>query len=264
MAAGGDRTAWLAGNVAELPVSVGASGWHGGARRNSVEVPPHGQRGCPDRPGLPRGWLPGGRGMSCRSRALSAPREEGLPSGKDRQCGRVGAGSGLGSARGRARFPLVVAVALLALAISGCGWQLRGASGTTSLDGQAVQVANETGSAALGEEVREAVTSAGGHYSEGGSKADWVLTLYDQRMESETAAVGADGEVQDYRLTYTLEYGLEGAEGGARVERDSVAVERSLPAPGNPNERQAREQALKTELRTDAVRLMMLRLQALG
>ncbi|WP_041595180.1 LPS assembly lipoprotein LptE [Halorhodospira halophila] len=155
-------------------------------------------------------------------------------------------------------------MAVLALALSACGWQLRGAPGGISLDGQVIQVVDEAGSSELRREVRRGIQGAGGQYTEGAADADWVLTLHGRGSSRDTASVGADGDVQDYRLTYTIDYSVAGGDGETRIQRTSLDAQRTFADPaGGADERRAREAELEEELRADAVRLLMLRLQAL-
>ncbi len=155
-------------------------------------------------------------------------------------------------------------VAGLALALSACGWQLRGAPGGVSLDEQRIQVVDEAGSSALRREVRRAIQGAGGQYTESAAEADWVLTLHGRGSSRETASVGADGDVLDYRLTYSIDYSVADADGETRIQRTSLDAQRTFADPaGGADERRARESELEDELRADAVRLLMLRLQAL-
>lgn len=157
----------------------------------------------------------------------------------------------------------VAAVALLALALSACGWQLRGTGGAVSLDDRAIHLIDEAGSAELRREVRAAVEGGGGTVADAAAEADWVLTLHGRGTSRETASVGADGEVRDYRLTYTLQYSLADGAGETLLPRQSLDAERTFAAPDSTDARRAREAELESELRADAVRLMMLRLQAL-
>ncbi|MBK5936686.1 MAG: LPS assembly lipoprotein LptE [Halorhodospira halophila] len=158
----------------------------------------------------------------------------------------------------------LLGVAVLALALSACGWQLRGAPGGISLDDRVIQVVDEAGSSELRREVRRAIEGGGGQYTESAAGAEWVLTLHGRGSSRDTASVGAGGDVLDYRLTYTIDYSVVDAEGETRIQRTSLDAQRTFADPdGGADERRAREAELEEELRADAVRLLMLRLQAL-
>ncbi|GEM_PF-1633000 len=152
----------------------------------------------------------------------------------------------------------------LAAVLGGCGWRLRGSSGGYSLGGRLIQVQDQAGRAGLRRAVRQAIEGSGGRYTEAPGEADWVLTLHGSQRSRETASVGADGEVLDYRLTYTLDYSLAEAGGERLVSRQSLEAERTFADPsGGADARRAREDELAAELRAEVVRLLMLRLQAL-
>ncbi len=164
--------------------------------------------------------------------------------------------------RAAARGLAVAGVLVLALGIAACGWQLRGAEGGISLDGRVIQVVDNAGSADLRRAVRRGIEQAGGRYTEDPDEADWVLTLHGRGTERETGAVGAGGDAEDYRLTYRVDYSLGEPVGEELLGRQSIEAERRFAEPeGGADARRAREEQLEDELRMDAVRLLMLRLQ---
>ncbi|WP_200192000.1 LPS assembly lipoprotein LptE [Halorhodospira abdelmalekii] len=185
--------------------------------------------------------------------------------------GRIG-GDGLGrSAGGADRCAgwrcMAVALLLLPLALpwlTACGWQLRGSGAGASLDGQGVYLADEVGSASLYSEARRAIELAGGRYVSSRGEADWVLTLHDQERERETGAVGVGGDAQDYRLYYRIDYSVSAVDGERRLSRQRFESSRTFAEPaGGADARRQREDELEEELRRDALRMILLRIQAL-
>ena len=157
----------------------------------------------------------------------------------------------------------VVVVSALAAALAACGWQLRGAGGA-SLDGRAVQVVDRAGSADLMVEVRRGVESAGGRYVESVAAADLVLVLHGEGDSREVLSVGTDGEIREYELRYRLEYSVQQPDGEQLVGRQSLRTNRAYPYdPAAAEAGRALERELLAELRADAVRPMMFRLQVL-
>ena len=171
--------------------------------------------------------------------------------------------------RRRASQPIVslllrlVAVSVVAAALGACGWQLRGAGGAT-LDGRAVQVVDRAGSADLMPEVRRGVESAGGRYVGSAAAADLVLVLHGEGDRREVLSVGTDGEISEYELQYRLEYSVQRPDGEQLVGRQSLQTRRAYPHdPADAEAGRVLERELLAELRADAVRLMMFRLQVL-
>ncbi|MFW6380174.1 MAG: LPS assembly lipoprotein LptE [Halorhodospira sp.] len=153
---------------------------------------------------------------------------------------------------------------LLAAVATGCGWRLRGAPGGASLEGRALQVRDQAGSPELRRAVRRGIEGAGGREVEDLAAADWVLTLHGHGRSRRKGQVGTDGEVVDYELTYTVTYSVASHEGETLLRRQSLEAQRTFAEPaGGADARRAREEELEAELRAEAVRLMMLRLQTL-
>ncbi|MBK1725485.1 LPS assembly lipoprotein LptE [Halorhodospira neutriphila] len=162
------------------------------------------------------------------------------------------------------RLGRLALVALLAGALSACGWQLRGGSGGLSLDGQAVQVVDEAGSAALRRAVRSGVEGAGGRLASGPEAADLVLTLHGQGSSREAVSVGVSEGEREYRLRYRIDYSVREPGGEALIARETAGAERRFTDPaGGADQRRSREAELAAELRDEAVQMLMLRLQAL-
>ncbi len=153
-------------------------------------------------------------------------------------------------------------MAVLAAALSACGWQLRGGAGGLSLDGQAVQVVDEAGSAALRRAVRSGIEGAGGRLVSGPEAADLVLTLHGQGSSREAVSVGDSDGDREYRLRYRIDYSVREPGGEALISREPARAERRYTEEGAA-ERRSREAELEGELRDEAVQMLMLRLQAL-
>lgn len=152
-------------------------------------------------------------------------------------------------------------VALLVAALTACGWTLRG-SGGASLDGRGVQVVDNAGSSALRRSVERSVEGAGGRVVDQAREDDLVITLYGEGDSQRTLSVGSDGEVTENEVTYNFQYSVSDARGETVLSRQRMQSSRAYPK-DNPEQARRRRQELVEELREDAVRLMLLRVQIL-
>lgn len=152
---------------------------------------------------------------------------------------------------------------LVGLSVAACGWQLRGAGGA-SLEGAGVRIVDNAGSSSLRRAAERGVEGAGGRVVESAGADDLILTLYGEGDSRSTLSVDAQGRVTEYELTYTLEYSVTDARGETRVSRQSLQTSRAYPHnEDQPEVSRQRRDDLREELRGDAVRLLMLRLQTL-
>ena len=162
-------------------------------------------------------------------------------------------------------FPMlrIAVVMVLAAALAACGWQLRGAGGAT-LDGRAVYVSDQAGSADLRVETWRGVESAGGRVVESAGEADLVLVLHGEGDSRQVMSVGPDGEVREYELLYHVEYSVRRPDGEQLLDRQSLRASRAYSYDAaDPEAGRTLERELLLELRASAVRLMMFRLQVI-
>lgn len=158
----------------------------------------------------------------------------------------------------------LLAVLLCGLMLSACGWQLRGSSAGLSLEGQGIYVVDSIGNSGLRRAMRQGIQGADGRQVESRERADLILTLHSSRSEREIGSVDMGGEIQDYRLTYSVKYSVEDDAGNLLVESQSANARRTFAEMGGgADQRQTREDDVEQELMGDVARMILLRLQSL-
>lgn len=154
-----------------------------------------------------------------------------------------------------------LAVLLLALALGGCGWQLRGAAGG-GFEGVALRITGDVDSRV--QRLAEAeLLDLGGEVAGRAEAADAVLVITEASSRRRTVSVDERGRAREYEVTVRI---------GFRVDPPSEAAERPrLPAqvvttsaalavdPLDTQAADARQAQLTRELEVDAVRLMLAR-----
>jgi LPS-assembly lipoprotein len=156
------------------------------------------------------------------------------------------------------RQPLVLFL-LLAL-LAGCGWQLRGAS-TASLAERALHVRSQTQVPELEALVARNLRLAGAQVVAVGA-AEAAIVLLDEQLQRRPVSVSQNAQVQEYELGYQLRYRLE--RDGAPVGDAQVVIVSQVfrNDANNVLSVQAQEATLTAQLRQDAIRLLLPRIEA--
>ena len=159
-------------------------------------------------------------------------------------------------------------IAIVLVCQSGCGFRLRGefelpeSMSRTHVDGNP--------RSALVIALKRSLRSSAAAIVDTPQAASAVLRVYDERTGRRVLSVGNDGNVSEYEVYYEVSFALSypQATGGEpresppaqslRLTRDYVFDSSGVLGSGEE------ERTLREELRRDLVRLIMLRLQALG
>lgn len=153
-------------------------------------------------------------------------------------------------------------LACIALALSACGWHLRGtAPGGASLEGVVVAVHSPAGTGQLYREVRTALQASGAAVIEARPGVP-TLVLHRERRTSRNISGGRRAEVQEYELRYEVDWELRDGEGEPLLERTTLQQFRSYRferAEVLGSER--REDVVLAELQRDAALLLSNRVQ---
>ncbi|MBA1146064.1 hypothetical protein H0Z60_03220 [Ectothiorhodospiraceae bacterium WFHF3C12] len=156
----------------------------------------------------------------------------------------------------------ILAVAVLALALAGCGWHLRGSQGA-SLGGQRIAVINDTQSRPLLRDVEAVLADVGASVVDAGAGSDARLQLLRQRFSRRTLAGAGDDGIAEYELAYELRFRVLGPDETPWSEAETVRAADSYEVnEANVLAGEARRDDLSVYLREQAVRLMAARLQA--
>jgi LPS-assembly lipoprotein len=150
----------------------------------------------------------------------------------------------------------------LALLLGACGWQLRG-SGGNHIEGREVYVELRANAELLARQVERGLTQSGARIVDTKEAAEAILVVLSERVSRRTIAVDRTARAREYELSYRVQFQLEtsngdllrgpetvSAQGNYRFDREDVAGTES------------RERDLEEDLRRDAVRLLLARVQA--
>lgn len=150
-------------------------------------------------------------------------------------------------------------LALLVLALTACGFHLRG-SFVVPEQYRNLQLQGQSGSA-MAQVLRNSLTNAGVKLDK---SAPYTLRLLDENESRRTASTAEDGLTFEYELVLNLSYQLEATSGDVLVGPAQINLERSYVHDRN-NLVGSGEEAnlLRKEMRQEAVAQMMRRLQAL-
>jgi len=154
---------------------------------------------------------------------------------------------------------LVLATALLA----GCGWHLRGAQ-SVSLDKRVIALDDQTGSRHLRRAVSDVLGNLGARVTDADAPSpDARLVLSKDGFSRRTLASGGRNGTTEYELSYHLSFQVQGPEGEAWSQTETVTTSDSYEV--NENNVLGGESVradLERTLREQGARLMAARMQA--
>ena len=162
------------------------------------------------------------------------------------------------------RFILLLATFYSLLTLSGCGFQLRGTGQTALPESLSVMRVVVENSRAANDPLLVAMKNA--LRTQGRVKIEDapdvpVLVLSNERFQSETLSVRSTGKVSEYLLKYELSFRLTNIEGGDDTALQTIRLRRDYTFdPLNVLAKEKEEQALKNQMRRDAVQQVLRRL----
>ncbi|KAB7628263.1 LPS assembly lipoprotein LptE [Alkalilimnicola sp. S0819] len=152
---------------------------------------------------------------------------------------------------------------LLVSLLVGCGWHLRGQGTGASMGGAQVYLSVQ-GGPELENRVRSELLASQANLVERQENADIALFVLGERQVREIVGVDRNIDANEYELRYRLSYRVENGEGVELLPASQSSSVRSYEYDAdNVQASRAREERLSQELRYDAVRLMLLRVQSL-
>ena len=156
----------------------------------------------------------------------------------------------------------IILIIVLAGLLSACGFQLRGSSalpaGLKNLYIQAPTV--------LSDEVRVYLEGSDTQIQDQRTGADVVLTLSDGRYDRRVLSVDPDtGKEREFALTYSLNYRAAKIDGKTLLNSQRLIIHRDYVFDPNTVIGKSREEwVLRNEMRRDAIRQILFRLQSAG
>jgi LPS-assembly lipoprotein len=158
------------------------------------------------------------------------------------------------------RACLVLLAAIVALALAGCGFQLRGAA-TFAFD---TVYLNSSAPPAFNNELRRALAGAGSAaLSESAAAAQVVLNIPAVQDDKEVLSLSSAGAVREFQLIKRVSFRLHDKDGADWMPAGEIVIRRTYSF----NESQAlardlEEQRLQRDMQTDAIQQIIRRLQA--
>ncbi len=163
---------------------------------------------------------------------------------------------------------LYLVTCILSLAISGCGFQLRGASSVT-LPPELQQLRVTMGGAGfppLLVEVRNALLALGNvRLTDDVSAAVPVLQLHGESSQNQVLAIDSSGRISAYLLNYRVDFSLVGADGKPLLPSQPVKLQREFTFDRlNVIATEKQSEFLQNEMRRDVAQQILRRLASLG
>jgi LPS-assembly lipoprotein len=158
------------------------------------------------------------------------------------------------------RAYLVSIIAVAALALAGCGFQLRGAA-TFTFDSVYL---NSSAPPGFNNEMRRALAGAGSAtLSESAAAAQVVLDIPAVQDDKEVLSLSSAGAVREFQLVKRVSFRLHDKDGADWMPAGEIIIRRAYTF----NETQAlardlEEQRLQRDMQTDAIQQIVRRLQA--
>ena len=156
-----------------------------------------------------------------------------------------------------------VLLLIVALMISGCGWQLRDSQIVGSSIGT-IYLSSNNINAVLTKELKRALTTYGIASGATKTQSNYIIVITDFRENSRIASINSSGRVAEYQLNEDVDFYITDAEDNqilslstASVERVYEFREKDILASSNE------EQRIRAEMRSELVRQILNRLRAL-
>jgi len=156
-----------------------------------------------------------------------------------------------------------VLLLIVALIISGCGWQLRDSQIVASSIGT-VYLSSNNINTVLTKELKRALTTYGVPSGVTKAESNYIVVIVDFRENSRIASINSSGRVAEYQLNEDVDFYITDAEDNqilslstASVERVYEFREKDILASSNE------EQRIRAEMRSELVRQILNRLRVL-
>lgn len=159
--------------------------------------------------------------------------------------------------------PRYLYLALLLLVLSGCGFHLRGAVVLPENMARTYIVAGK--GSALGYELENMLTAAGGEVVHERAQATAILTLHEERLSSRVLTLDTQGRASGRVLTLLASFSVVDGEGRVVAEQEGVRIERDFSFdPDNVLAQGGEESLLQDEMRRLAAQQILRRTRALS
>jgi LPS-assembly lipoprotein len=150
-----------------------------------------------------------------------------------------------------------VLTALLALALAGCGFQLRG---TADVPFDSVYVPNATGGVAL-DLKRNIQAGTRAKVVSDAKEADAIFAFSEESKRKDILSLTGTGRVSEYRLIYRVGFRVHDGKGGDYVPQQTIQLSRDVSFNDSAIlAKESEEQLLYRDMQSDMVQQIMRRL----
>lgn len=116
-----------------------------------------------------------------------------------------------------------LALATLAMLLTACGWQLRGASLSLPDNLDSVYI---DGNTPVANALRQSISDGGTQLAGSAASAELILRILDDRFDQRTATISASARISERRLTHEVEYIILDGSGEAVFPPGRLDIER--------------------------------------
>jgi len=159
---------------------------------------------------------------------------------------------------------VLLLVIIVATALNGCGWRLRGSMGM-EMSLPLIYLEIQNGSPELRNELPLTFNSAGVKLTESRADAPLILVIQNETQQRRVLAVGSAGKVSEYELQYQLKFSVRDQSGKEVMAPDTISQQREYSF--NESEVLAKgeeEQQLFGFMRSMTIQTLLRRLQGLN
>lgn len=157
--------------------------------------------------------------------------------------------------------PRLLLMLLVAIAVSACGFQLRGEASLPSEMSSTQMIVNDENST-LARRVRIMLEQNGVRFTNG-EEATAVLEIPTDRVVTEVLTIGDNARVKEYRITHTVRFRLTAADGRELLPMQTLRQAREISFDEQKILAASREQEyLEKDLAETLARLLVTRLES--
>ena len=155
-------------------------------------------------------------------------------------------------------------IPFIVIALASCGFHLRGAYRLpVQMDDTYIKSADKNSE--LVQVLKRTLTASNINIVETKQQAQAVLSVFNELQNKRVISVDTQGRVQEYELNYQVSFDVAATDSDFIIEEQTIKLQRDFLFDTEDVLGKSREEAtLIKEMQQDAVRLIMLRLQAVS
>jgi len=155
------------------------------------------------------------------------------------------------------------AAAAVAVALPGCGFQLRGSGGSYTMPFHSIYIGFPDNSA-LGTELKRNLRAGGVTIADTATAGEAQLVVLSEHRGKQILSLNSLGRVREYLLTYTLSFTVRDPKGVELLPASQISLRRNMAFDETQVlAKEAEEALLYRDMQTDLVQQIMRRLAAM-